>query len=382
MKKLKIAIFTEHPTQWESPFFSYLTKLSDFDLEVFYTNRLGVDESMDKESKLRIIFDIPDILDGYKYNFFSTKKEFLLRMTRNHYDVLIVEGHSGLVQRLAILFGIFKRTPMIYRADSTLLYKENVLKKVLRKIFLPVFFKSFAAFLPLSSATVDFLKFYKVPTRSIFLSPYVINNQWYSELSFEWRTREYQIKEQLELDKNKSIVLAVLRFEERENPLEFLSAAEYLLSEMPSVTFVLVGDGLLKNKVVQYIKNKNLSNVILPGYVKLSELTKYFAVADVFVHPAKEECWGLSVNEAMASGVPVVISDNVGCHRDLIPSEETGFVYSSGVVTELVDNIKTLLLNREKKEQVVKAARIRLQNFGYESAAKVFEEAIRFSLNR
>jgi glycosyltransferase involved in cell wall biosynthesis len=82
-------------------------------------------------------------------------------------------------------------------------------------------------------------------------------------------------------------------------------------------------------------KNCSEKQVIFMGYQPYSYLPKYYALADVFVHPAIQEPWGVSVNEAMACGLPVIVSDRVGAAYDLVQDGENGFIFRGGDVRSL-----------------------------------------------
>lgn len=383
MKKNKVALFTYHPTQWESPFFGYLNRSSIIDLDVFYGNKMGFEELTESESGYKVKFDMPELMDGYNYYFIERNDNLtsLLKQSNTKYDAFILEGHSESLQRKAIWFGLKNKIPMIYRSDSTLLYDSPYIKQILRKILLPHFFKLFKSFLPLSTPASNFLKHYGIHDKNIFISPYMLNNNWYSESVDNWRQNIVYLKKELGLENFKQIALSILRFEDRENPTEFLAAAELLKTKIPSLGFVLIGDGTQRKKVEKFISSKNLSNVVLPGYLKLSELSKYYALADVFIHPAKEECWGLSVNEAMASQVPVIVSTGLGCRFDLLPSEEFGFVYPIGDLSTLSRLIQKLIMDKNLSNNISKNAKLKIDEYSYKSAVLSFENAIKFCLS-
>lgn len=380
MDNIKVALFSNHPTQWESPFFGYFNKSSMIELDVFYGSKLGFEELTEGESGYKVIFDVPELMDGYKYYFIERNQNLtdLLKKLNFKYDAFILEGHSEVLQRKVIWFGLKNKVPLIYRSDSTLLYNSSIIKQIIRKILLPNFLKLFKSFLPLSTPASDFLKYYGVQNEKIFISPYMLNNGWYSELAGNWRQNKINLKKELGLENFEQIALAILRFEDRENPIEFLSAAELLKTKIPSLGFVLIGDGTQRNQVEEFISSKNLSNVVLPGYLKLSELSKYYALADIFIHPAKEECWGLSVNEAMASQVPVIVSTGLGCRFDLLPSEEFGFVYPIGDLRALTGFIEKLIHNKELSNEISRNAKLKIEEISYKKAAKEFENAIKF----
>jgi glycosyltransferase involved in cell wall biosynthesis len=75
--------------------------------------------------------------------------------------------------------------------------------------------------------------------------------------------------------------------------------------------------------------------VVFAGFRQIGELPGFYSGAGVFVHPALEEPWGLVINEAMASGLPVVASRNVGAAEELVLEGVTGFLFDPGNVGEL-----------------------------------------------
>ena len=78
----------------------------------------------------------------------------------------------------------------------------------------------------------------------------------------------------------------------------------------------------------------------LPGFKQYDELPAYYGCAAAFVHVSLTEPWGLVVNEAMASGLPVVVSRRCGCAADLVEEGKNGFVVdpmdSDGIARALV----------------------------------------------
>src|SRR6266568_5498123 len=99
---------------------------------------------------------------------------------------------------------------------------------------------------------------------------------------------------------------------------------------------VLVGDGPLKADLCRLISDLNLyGHVHLPGFIQYRELPAYYALAGVFVHASTTEQWGLVVNEAMATGLPVIVSNRCGCVPDLVAEGKNGFTFDPGSVKAL-----------------------------------------------
>lgn len=89
---------------------------------------------------------------------------------------------------------------------------------------------------------------------------------------------------------------------------------------------VLLGDGPLRKTLNSQISTLNLQgHVLMPGFKQYFELSIYYGLASAFVHASTTEQWGLVVNEAMASGLPVLVSNRCGCAIDLVKDGVNGF---------------------------------------------------------
>lgn len=91
---------------------------------------------------------------------------------------------------------------------------------------------------------------------------------------------------------------------------------------------VLLGDGPLKAALASQRSTLNLhGHVLLPGFKQYDELPVYYGLASAFVHASTTEQWGLVVNEAMASGLPVLVSNRCGCALDLVQEGVNGYTF-------------------------------------------------------
>ena len=85
-----------------------------------------------------------------------------------------------------------------------------------------------------------------------------------------------------------------------------------------------------------YVQENKINNVHFYGFINQSEISKFYKAADLFVLPSGiGETWGLVVNEAMLFSLPIIVSDRVGCAKDLVKHNENGFIYEYGNVDEL-----------------------------------------------
>lgn len=99
---------------------------------------------------------------------------------------------------------------------------------------------------------------------------------------------------------------------------------------------LLLGDGPLMPDVLKITADMDLTdNVILPGFKGYDELPAYYGLARVLVLASTQEQWGLVVNEAMAAGLPVLVSERCGCAPDLVRNGKNGFTFDPYRVDEL-----------------------------------------------
>src|ERR1035441_6959071 len=107
-------------------------------------------------------------------------------------------------------------------------------------------------------------------------------------------------------------------------------SSDTALSSSPVVpwSLVLLGDGPLRSALNSQLSTLNLhSHVLLPGFKQYPDLPVYYGLASAFIHASTTEQWGLVVNEAMASGLPVLVSNRCGCATDLVQAGVNGFTF-------------------------------------------------------
>src|SRR5207245_1115186 len=154
--------------------------------------------------------------------------------------------------------------------------------------------------------------------------------------------RKYQAAFRRELNLPERYFLASGRFVEKKNLLTLLRAyASYRelagrLEGLSPWDLVLLGAGPLRETLSSQLSTLNLRrHVLLPGFIQYRKLPAYYALADAFVHASVPEQWGLVVNEAMATGLPVIVSNRCGCVPDLVAEGKNGFTFDPASVKNL-----------------------------------------------
>ena len=129
-------------------------------------------------------------------------------------------------------------------------------------------------------------------------------------------------------------------------PMLLVEAAALARKSGLPVKLLFAGSGELTDSLKQRAAELNVP-MRFTGFLNQTEMWKAYVPADAFVLPStNRETWGLVTNEAMLFGLPVIVSDQVGCGPDLVREGETGFVFS-GRVEGLADAMEKLVRNRE-----------------------------------
>ena len=149
------------------------------------------------------------------------------------------------------------------------------------------------------------------------------------------------------------------------------------LPDTSHVTMLMVGDGPLRSEVEAAGCAVLGDRLIVMGFVNQSQIGKYYSASDVFVLPSEFETWGLVVNEAMHFGLPPVISNNVGCRRDLITEGETGFSFVSHDADDLATNLAHFVNDPALARKMGRAAAERVSKYSIDNTAGGIVQAVR-----
>lgn len=166
--------------------------------------------------------------------------------------------------------------------------------------------------------------------------------------------RELSPSARIEAGLPQNYFLYVGRFAPEKNLLFLLRAyRRYREIHSDPWRLVMVGDGPQRAELLDIERAEELSDVIWPGFKQSNELPLYYAFAGCFILPSVLEPWGLVVNEAMASGLPILASRRCGCATDLVVPGENGFTFDPDDVDELAGLMKKIATQLPQQRQAM-----------------------------
>ena len=145
---------------------------------------------------------------------------------------------------------------------------------------------------------------------------------------------------------------------------------------------VVLGNGILRQEIEARRRDLGIAgHVILPGFKQYEELPSWYAAASCFVHPSTTEQWGLVVNEAMAAGLPVLVSRRCGCAADLVEEGVNGFTFEPHDTRGLAELMYRMAHGAVDREAMGQASRRIIADWGPERFADGLVRAVEAALS-
>ena len=373
-KILRLAIIVSHPIQYYVPLYQRLARRTDLELKVFFTWHSAQGPVEDRGFRRSVAWDIP-LTDGYAFesipntaaqpgthHFTGLRNPHLIeRVSAWNPDVVQVTGWAWQSHLRALQAFSRRSVPTLFRGDSHLLDpappapRPWIKKAALRRVFAwPT------GFLVVGSANSAYYEAFGVGNERLFPCPHSIDVRRFAQPSGELEQRAAGWRQQLGIGPHRTVLLFAGKFEPKKRPVELMLAVQAL--QDPDLLLLLVGDGELAPRINAIAAADPGRFRVLP-FQNQSRMPIVYRLGDLFVLPsAYGETWGLSVNEAMACGRPVLVSDRVGCASDVV-DPSSGRVFVSGAPDGLLRSLAELAKGRNQLTCMARSAAQRAWNF-------------------
>jgi len=295
---MRVFCFFVEPASYTLDLASNVYDKNEIDYCFIKSNTLVVSDS--KSNK--------DLLDKKSW---VSKFSYVLNCFKNN-DFIIINGYNNYPFILTFIFNFFslKKRCIATDSDTKLVIPNNFLKRFVKWLYLSVIFqnKYVLGFAGGSYSHKALFRHYGMKEDRIFLMPMMVDN-----------SKFYSVKK---YPHNPFTFLFVGRLVSHKNVEHLIQQFNINFSDKDAI-LKIVGDG----EQGEYLINKYASEkVIFMGKKFNQELIAEYLSASCFVSPSVFEPWGLVVNEALSSGLPVIASKEVGSCFDLIKGKETGFI--------------------------------------------------------
>ncbi len=392
-----LAIVVTHPIQYYVPVYQQLAK--GCKLKVFYTWGVqGAADKYDPDFQKTINWDLP-LTEGYPFEFVENKAKNpgshhfkgivnpgLINMIKDFRpDAILVYGWSY-QSHLAVMRYFKGKVPIWFRGDSTLLDRTGTIRKVMRKVLLTWVYQHVDIAFFVGKANREYYEAYGLKEKQLVFSPHAIDNERFaSDRSIE----AIKLRQDLGISAHDTLILFAGKLEAKKDPLLLLQAfiamdqqpvtngqqktknqQRSTTNEKPTTTnlhLLFVGNGQLEKTLKAQASQYQKDNIHFLDFQNQSQMPIVYQACNLFCLPSQGpgETWGLSVNEAMATGKAILVSNRVGCFKDLINRGRNGDIFNSGDQVDLRNKLHQLLLNPEDLNLMGSESKKIIQNYTF-----------------
>jgi glycosyltransferase involved in cell wall biosynthesis len=380
-RPIRIGVLATHPIQYHAPLYRTIGSTPGVDLTVYFAHKpTSVEQGIGYG--VPFAWDV-DLTDGYRhvwlYNEADARRtesgaafrdrprdydtpEIATYIAHERFDAFMLTGWRTRSDRQAMRACEATGTPMIVRGDSQL-RDDAFPKRMVKRLVYPWLLRRFEACLSVGERSAEYFRYYGA--RRIIAAPHFIDNAAFAARAAAARMRRETVRHRWGINRTAVAVLYAGKLIPRKRPLDIFRAVQGVLG----VHVIVVGDGELKNECRRMATRFSVPSTFT-GFLNQTAIPDAYAAADVLVLPSgRHETWGLVVNEAMASGLPAVVSEAAGCVPDLICEGETGYSFAEGDTADLRRILTYLVDHPDETERMGQAAAARVAAYSPAAAA-------------
>ncbi|MBW8782066.1 MAG: glycosyltransferase family 4 protein [Verrucomicrobia bacterium] len=344
-----LAIITSHPIQYQAPLWRALAQ-AGVKFEVWFLTPHAVEASYDPEFGRSFAWDL-DLLEGYPHRFLAIKPDWRIdtfngirpvRSWREEFKAhgvtrLWVEGWRFRCLWQAVFAARSSGVEVWLRGENHALAPESAWRGLWKRPLLRLLFSQVDFFLWIGGANRDFYRLHGVAVSKLRSAPYCVDNARFTRAAETLRPRREELRTGWGIAPDAFVVLFCGKLIAKKRPLDLLAAVTKTAACSPRPLHLLVvGDGELAENLKIGLAVPGAPAGTLAGFLNQMRIAEAFAAADCLVLPSDYgETWGLVVNEALASGLPAIISDRCGCAGDLGPGQGVAHVFPCGNIEAL-----------------------------------------------
>lgn len=369
--QLKIAVVSEIPTPYRIPLFAQLGTRPDVQVMVFYCAGTdpwrggGALEDQRFPSKV-----LPGFTFGGKAGGMNWKVNpgISRELTKYRPDVVVLGGYVQPTMLLAIAWCRRRSVPYILHWESHDAALRARWKMWVKRPLVRGVVRGASAFLATSSLAASHLKRWGAEERDIFLLPNLPDVAGIAAATASHRDHRSAPPTALRF-------IYVGRLVNQKGLHDLLTAFRDARTSHAAELHIY-GEGTLESEIRARCRDEQIASVYLHGYLGQDRLPAVLAEADCLVLPSHDEPFGVVVMEALAGGVPVIISDRVGSGPDHVASPFNGFVFPAGDVLALRRMIEDLSARPDRLRAMKKNAEESVKRWTYDRGVSVFLEAV------
>lgn len=378
----RLAVIASHVIQYQDPFFRRLAAEPSLDVTVLFCDRAGAEPYRDREMDTTLRWDL-DMLQGYRHEFLRNfgwgsrytrliNPGIIPRLLFGKFDAaLFFLGWGAVTSLLALAACRMRGLPVLMYGDSSFPPPPNFI----RDTFYRSLFRLTNTFLVSGKVNADFYAHYGADRSRFFPLPWAIDNARFIDGSRFAEGEREAMRARFGVRDNQLLIVFSAKLLPRKDPMTLLRAVD-AMHHRDRAAVLFLGHGELREELERFARERNLT-VHFAGFVNQSELPKHYAAGDVFVLPSTYEPRGTVLNEAMASGLPVITTNVCGAVGDIVQHGDNGYAFTPTDFATLARHLDTLIEQPELRDRMARRSREIIGTWDYEAGVRGIVEALR-----
>lgn len=354
-----LAIVTSHPIQYQAPLWRALAA-AGVRFEVWFLTPHAVQPTLDREFGATFAWDT-DLLAGYPSRFLPVNTDWRLdrfngvrvqaswrSLLRDHgVTHLWIEGWRFATLWQAAFAAHRLGVAVWLRGESHDLRREAGVRAWLKRSALARLFARIDRFLCIGAANRRFYLARGIEPSRLVAAPYCIDHEGFARAAADLRPARASLRHRWNVPDDAVCLLFCGKLIPKKRPLDLVAAApQAVLPRGRRIHLLFVGEGRLRNELEARLQSPDAPGATLAGFLNQSEIPAALVAADCLVLPSDHgETWGLVVNEALAAGLPSIVSDRCGCAEDLVLPQGPAQVFPCGDISALAQAIEQVTLH-------------------------------------
>lgn len=392
MQSFRLAILGSHPIPYRVPLYRLLANRAEIDLQVLYGDDYGLRPRPSAWGVQDFVWKT-DIARGYPHVFLKNwsprpdpstlmgkmNPDLVFRLYRFNPNAVLATGYTGFFHLQGIAAALARRIPILFLGDNNSLLKQpGGLRGLVKPHLLRRLYRSFSGFLVIGEENRKHYRMFGVPDNKMFDFPYAVDNEYLTREAARLQMQREALRENWDIKNDSVCVVCAGRLAPEKNIEELINA----IARLDKLHLLIVGDGPERNTLAALAQRLIPGRHTFAGFLNQDRLSEAYTAADIFALTSRREPWGLVANEAMNFGLPLVLSDQVGCNSDLLIEGKTGWRYSLGDVAALaraLENATSAVVDR--RDELAQTVRRHVASFNFQNQVEGIIAALHSVLN-
>ena len=381
-KKTRVVVIASPPTPYRLPFYNLIGGREDLDVTVLFCGEFEPTRefqmSIGEGFRHEFLSGFPITFHGRDQFFYFINPGILSRLAKTGHECLVVAGYFLFSSQAGILRSLFKGVPYLVWSESHLGKVRSAFRNRMKEVFLRPLLRRASGYLVTGTLSAQYMMHYGAKKEEIFRLCNTPDVNLFIERGQALSERKQEIRRELGIDPDAAVALFVGRLVEKKGLQHLLPAFRRVREQVPKALMVIVGDGPYRTVLEPHIRELG-DAVRMEGFRQVEDLPKYYAAADLFACPSLDEPWGVVINEAMASGLPVVASTACGATPDLIRAGVNGIAVEPGDTEGIAAAVTKILSLGDRGREMGLASREIIRDWTPEQSAEDFARAVKFA---